>query len=65
MSNKDFRCNIIWRSTDGLLPLPGIFITDFDVHASIEEEVSQFEVAVGMHIVACAEELNHEDSLSL
>ena len=66
-------CDVIGCSTYGLLPFPRIFyqrgkseIADLDVHVCIQEQITQFKIAmndlVGMHVVTCAYELNHEES---
>jgi len=70
---EHFRRNIVWRSTDGLLPLARILyqsgkseVSDLDVHVSIKEQVPELEVAMddlmGVHVVACPNELDHEEA---
>ena len=68
-----FRSNIVRRSANCLLSLSGILdqrcetkVSYFYVHASVKEQVSKFQVTVdnlmGVHVVACADQLNHEDA---
>jgi len=70
---EHLRRNIVRRSTDGLLPLARILyqggkseVSDLDVHVSIKEQVPELEVAMddlmGVHVVACANELDHEEA---
>ena len=68
---EDFWSDIVWSSANSFFALSGTFdegseakVADFDVHVVIEEEVSEFEVAVDdlvrVHVVTGADELYHE-----
>lgn len=70
---QHLRSDIIRGTADRLLALTRILnkrrqseITDLDVHVAIQKDVAQFQVPmddlVVMHIVARADELNHEES---
>ncbi len=61
-------CNVVWRATDGLLPLAGTLdkrsqakVANLDVHVCIEKKVAKLKVTVDdlmcVHIVAGTNEL--------
>lgn len=70
---QHLRRNIVRRSTDRLLPLPGTLdqrrepeIADLNVHVRVEEKVAELQVTVDdlvfVHVVAGADELDHEEA---
>jgi hypothetical protein len=70
---EDLWGDIIRSAAYCLFALPGALdecceakIADLDVHVCVEEEVAELEIAVddlvGVHIVAGADELNHEEA---
>ena len=68
---EHLRGDIVRRPTYRLLPLAGVLnesrkpkVANLDVHIRIQEEVAKFQIPVddlvGVHVVACADELDHE-----
>ena len=68
---EHLRGDIVRRPTYRLLPLAGVLnesrkpkVANLDVHICIQEEVTKFQIPgddlVGVHVVACADELDHE-----
>ena len=67
------RRNIVRRAADGFLLHAGALdkdrqtkIPDFDIHVRVKEKIPKLEVAVndlvGVHVLAGANKLNHEES---
>jgi hypothetical protein len=67
-----FWCNIVRRSTDGLLPFARTLnkrskakVANLDVHVRIKEKVAQFQITMdhlmGVHVMAGADQLYHEE----
>jgi hypothetical protein len=70
---EDLGGDIVWSATDCLFALAWAFdqcceakVADFDVHVSVEEEITELEVAVNdlvcVHVVTGADELNHKEA---
>jgi hypothetical protein len=68
---EHLRGNIVRRPTYRLLPLAGVLnesrkpkVANLDVHIRVQEEVTKFQIPmddlVSVHVVACADELDHE-----
>lgn len=70
---EHFWSYVIWCPTNRLLPLPGVFnqcsqtkVSDLNVHVGIQEDIAELEIPVDnlvhVHVVACTNELNHEET---
>lgn len=70
---QHFGSNIVGCSADGLLPFSRVLdqrskteIRNLDVHIGIKKQVAEFQVSMDdlmrVHVVACSNQLNHEEA---
>lgn len=70
---EDFGSDVVGSPANGLLPFSGILdqrskaeIRDLDVHIGIKKQIPEFQISmddlVRVHVLACSNELNHEEA---